>query len=285
MSTGTSNAEPTVKVRVRRGGRGRAILFRAVVLLAALVGLYYLWPQLIQFFDAIPSLGSIRWFWFAIMLLLETASFACYWGLMRITIGECRWAAVALAQLASTAFSRVVPGGAASGGAANYQMFTAAGAPRGRVATGVTAASLLSTAVLFALPLLALPAILAGAPVDRSLLHGLEFGLVVAVLIVAGGAVALFTDRPVRWAGRVVQRALNRRRKTGKRRDDLPARLIEERDMIRDALGDKWWQALLFSAGNWLFDFAALLAALAAVGRSRVPRSCSSATWLPLCSR
>jgi uncharacterized protein (TIRG00374 family) len=31
-------------------------------------------------------------------------------------------------------------------------------------------------------------------------------------------------------------------------------------------IGAKWWQALLFAAGNWLLDWGALLAALAAVG-------------------
>jgi uncharacterized protein (TIRG00374 family) len=271
MSTPAPESEPNVRVRVRRGGRRRAIMVRTIVLIAAGIGFYYLWPQLVEFFDAIPSLATIRSFWFVLMLLLEAASFACYWGLMRITTGERRWSVVALAQLASTAFSRVVPGGAASGGAANYQMFTAAGAPRGRVATGVTAASLLSTAVLFVLPVFALPAIIAGAPISRGLLRGLEFGLVMAALIVAGGAGALFTDGPVRWVGRAVQRVLNRRRTPTRRRHDLPDRLIEERDLIKSTLGGAWWQALLFSAGNWLLDFAALVAAIVAVGAQPRP--------------
>lgn len=265
MSSGAPHADQKMPVRVRRSRR-RAIIIRAVILIAALISLYYLWPQLIQFFDAIPGLEKIKWFWFAVMLLLETVSFACYWALMRITIGERRWSVIILAQLTSTAFSRVVPGGAASGGAANYQMFATAGTPKGRAATGVTAASLISTAVLFILPVFALPAIVAGAPVDPSLVHGLELGLAIAALIVTGGAVALFTDGPLLWVGRLVQRALNRRRKTSKQRDDLPVRLIEERDLIKSALGSRWWQALPLSAGNWLFDFAALLAALAAVG-------------------
>ena len=47
---------------------------------------------------------------------------------------------------------------------------------------------------------------------------------------------------------------------------DLPARLVVQRDEIRDALGDTWWEALLFSLGNWLFDYLALLAAITAVG-------------------
>lgn len=263
-------------VRVRRTGR-RAFIVRVVTLVVAAISLYFIWPQLVQFFDALPTLVTIRSSWFVLMGALEVASFACYWGLMRIAIGERRWSVVAMAQLASTAFSRLVPGGAASGGAVNYQMFATVGHPKGRVATGVTTTTLLSTAVLFVLPVFALPAILGGAPIEPSLMHGLELGLGIAALIVAGGAVALFTDRPVRAVGRLVEKAIARWREFRPSRTytppgkDLPTRLIEERDLIKTTLGDKWWQALAFAAGGWLFDFAALLAALAAVGATPRP--------------
>lgn len=263
---GTLPAAPAaMPVHVRRAGH-RAIILRVLLLLAALVGFYYLWPQLLQFFDAVPSLERISSLWFLLMLALEVLSFVCYWGLLRITTGERRWSTIAMIQMSSTAFSRVVPGGFASGGAVNYQMFATVGIPRGRAATGVTAATLVSTGVLFMLPVLALPAMLAGAPISASLWHGLEFGLVVAALIVAGGATALFTDAPIRWAGRAIQRAIDRRRTTTAPQVDLATRLIEERNLIRTALGRRWWQALLLASGGWLFDYAALLAALAAVG-------------------
>ena len=46
----------------------------------------------------------------------------------------------------------------------------------------------------------------------------------------------------------------------------MPKRLLRERDVVLEVLGRKWWQALLFSTGRWLLDFATLLAALSAVG-------------------
>ena len=49
-------------------------------------------------------------------------------------------------------------------------------------------------------------------------------------------------------------------------RADMPARLAHERDEIRETLGSSWWKAILFAAGNSLFDYLALLAALTAVG-------------------
>ncbi len=59
---------------------------------------------------------------------------------------------------------------------------------------------------------------------------------------------------------------LNRLRRHHPARTDIPEHLLQERDLIRSVLGDKWWEALGFAAGNWLFDFLALLAALAATG-------------------
>jgi uncharacterized protein (TIRG00374 family) len=261
-----SPAEPKVP------GRGFRIPVKSLIFLGlAAVGFYLVWPQLIDLWDAVPGLTTIKWFWFVLMVAVETAAFVCYWGMMRITVREPRWLLVGTTQLASNAFTRIVPGGAASGGPLAYQMLVTAGSEKGQAVAGLTANTLLSNAVLFMLPVFSLPAILGGAPVSPSLLRALVIGVVLAVVLIAGGAVALFTDRPLLFVGRVVRRVLNRVRKSGAPRDGLPQRLLEERDLIKEALGDKWWQALAFATGNWLFDFAALLAALAGVGASARP--------------
>ena len=148
-------------------------------------------------------------------------------------------------------------------------MFTATGAPPERVVSGLTATTLISTAVLFSLPVLSLPAILFG-------------GATVAHTAAArprlrddrlrpdprGAARSrLFTDDPLRAAGT----ARRSGRATGccgaaSRSTDLPDRLIDERDLIKSMLGRRWWEALPYAAGNWLLDYSALLAALAATG-------------------
>jgi uncharacterized protein (TIRG00374 family) len=261
-----SPAEPKVP------GRGFRVPVKSLIFLGlAAVGFYLVWPQLLDLWDAVPGLTTIKWFWFALMVAVEGGAFACYWGLMRITVREPSWFLIGTTQLASNAFTRIVPGGAASGGPLAYQMLVGGGAEKGQAVAGLTANTLLSNAVLFMLPVLSLPAILGGAPVSPSLLRALTIGVVLAVVIIIGGAVALFTDRALLLVGRAVRRVLNRVKKSGAPRDGLPQRLLEERDLIKEALGDKWWQALAFAAGNWLLDFGALLAALAGVGASPRP--------------
>jgi len=254
------NGEPAVRAR------RRLPLRRIVFLAAAVIGLYIVWPSLVNVLSQAPQLRAISWVWFVVMGLLEAASFACYWGMMRLTLAEPRWFVVATTQMAGNAFSRIVPGGAASGGSAQYQMLVTAGASPARTLTGLTATGLFSTGVLFALPVLSVPAILYGVPVQHNLARAAEFGAFLFVLILAAGAILLLTKRPLELVGRVVQTVLNRLRRHHQPRTDVPERLLEERDLIRSVLGDKWWQALGFAAGNWLFDFLALLAALAATG-------------------
>ena len=241
---------------------------RQVILFAiAIVGLYFVWPQLVSLFSQVPQLRGIFWLWFVLMALLEVGSFACAWGLMRLTLNEPDWFLIATAQLTSNAVSRLVPGGAASGGTASYQMFTARGARPERVVSGLTATTLLSTAVLVSLPVLSLPAILfGGVTVAGTLVHALLYGMSVFALILAAGAVALFTDKPLQGVGTLVQRVHNRVLRRREPLHGMPARLIDERDLIKSMLGRRWWEALPYAAGNWLLDYSALLAALAAAG-------------------
>jgi uncharacterized protein (TIRG00374 family) len=246
---------------------GRSLLGRLIFLVVTGVGLYIVWPSLISVFSAWPQLHDLNPAWFAVMFLLEVGSFVCAWALARVALHTTVWFRIASAQLAGNAVSHVLPGGAAAGGALQFQMLTAAGGMSGaRVATGLTAASLTSTATLFALPVLTVPVMLWGAPVPRELRAAALLGLGLSLLMVVVGAVLLSTERPLRLVGRLVERILTA---IGRKRtplDGLPDRLVHERDLVRDALGSGWWVAILASVGNWLLDFSALLAALVALG-------------------
>ena len=167
-------------------------------------------------------------------------------------------------QLAGNSLAKVAPGGAAMGAALQYRMLVAAGTPPGQAASGLTAASLLTLAVVLALPLLALPAILRGG-VEPDLLEAALIGLAVFVVLFAAGAFCVASDRPLLWIGRTVQRARNRLRRRRPPLKGLPRRLVSERDRILATVGRRWRPALVAALGRWAFDFACLLAALHAL--------------------
>ena len=246
---------------------GRAIVRRLIFLAIAGIGLYIVWPSLMSVFSSWPRLRDLTPAWFAAMFLLEVGSFACAWALLRVSLHSHVWFRIAASQLAGNAVSRVLPGGAATGGAMQFQMLVGSGGMDAtRVATGITVASLMSTATLFALPLLTVPVMIWGAPVPRELRSAALLGIGLSLLMILIGALLLTTERPLGAIGRVIERVLNLLRRKHPPERGLPERLVHERDLVRDHLGSRWWAAILAAVGNWLLDFGALLAALVALG-------------------
>src|SRR5439155_615666 len=88
--------------------------------------------------------------------------------------------------------------GTAAGGALQYRMLVQAGADATKVGTGLTASSLISAATLFALPILSVPAVLAGRPVPGDLAQAAWLGGGVFVLAFAlGGMLLVFVEAGV----------------------------------------------------------------------------------------
>jgi uncharacterized protein (TIRG00374 family) len=268
-----SDARPSTfreEVRARRPGRGRG-LGRIVFLLVTLIALYILYPSLLKLFSASPQLLTINPAWFAVMVAAECASFVCAWALIAIALRTREWFAIGTAQLAGNAFSRIVPGGAAAGGALQYRMLTQCGFEPTRVATALTAASLISTATVFALPIFAVPTLLLGAPVPSGLAQAAWLGAGALLVFVVLGALLLGRDRPLLALGGALERIVRALPHRGRRLEGLPQRLVHQRDAIRRELGEDWRRALLAAAGNWGLDYVALLAALTAVGSRPKP--------------
>jgi uncharacterized protein (TIRG00374 family) len=236
------------------------------VLLAITAGsLYLLAPALLEVFGAYDRLDDFNPLWWLAMVGLQIGSYACMWAVQRIAMRAARWGPVITSQLASNAFGRVVPGGVAAAGAMQYAMIARGGVPAAQAASGMTASSVLVFGILLALPLLALPAVLFGAPVDPGLGRAGLIGGVVFVLLFAAGAAAIVWDRPLLAVGRAAQGARNRVLRRRAPLTGLPRRLLRERDEVRDVLDRNWWQALLLATGRWLLDYLTLLAALTAV--------------------
>ena len=178
---------------------------------------------------------------------------------------------MATSQLAGNAISLVVPGGAAFGAATQFRMLAASGNDAATAVGGLTAFSLLGIGGLLALPIFVLPAILAGTPIANGLQHAALLGIVAFVLFAGFGALVLGTDRPIRWAGRVVEAARNRTKRRSEPMTGLQDRLVYERNRIRDVLGRRWKEAMLLSSGRLAFDFGTLLATIRATGAKPNP--------------
>jgi len=244
------------------------------VLFLALTGvsLYLLAPSLIEVFSTAPRLTALEPTWFVPMILLQAGSLVCMALVQLICLHAQRLGPVLSSQIAGNAFARIVPGGGAAGAALQYGMLVTSGTvASGRAASALTAANLFTFATLLALPVFTLPAILFGAPVDHGLTQAALLGGFGFAVMAGLGAVFLAFDEPLLAAGRAIQRVRNRVLRRREPRSDLPDRLLEERNGVQSALGEKWKRALLASVGRWMLDYGTLLTALAAVGASPRP--------------
>jgi uncharacterized membrane protein YbhN (UPF0104 family) len=244
---------------------------RIVMLGVAAISLYLVAPSVLAVLESWPQLSEVSPGWFLVVLAGQVLSLGCLFVMQRMALRTQAWFPVITSQLAGNAVSRIVPGGAAAGAALQLRMLAAAGVEATRAVAGLTAFSLVQVASVLALPLLALPAILAGAYVDRGLVQTAVFGGAAFVVVAALGTVMLRGDRPLAATGRAVQATRNRLRRTRPPLTGLPERLLAERDAIRAVLGARWPRVSLAVAGKLGFDFGSLLAALAAVGSQPRP--------------
>jgi uncharacterized protein (TIRG00374 family) len=251
---------------------------RALALAVTGVGLYVVTPSLLSAFGAWPRLAEVQPHWFLLLVLLETGSPASLWWLTRLALAphpedgngstpppQVRWGTVASSQLAGSAASKVVPGGAATGGVVQAKVLIQAGQPAAAVTSALTGVGLITTAVLLLLPVLTVPALLIGPPPAEQLQLGLLVSLIVAIVIVAVGVIVLMWPRVLIAVGRLVGHVLGRVRSTITP-DSVATMLSGQRARVAAAFEGRWWVAVFLAAAHRMFDYAALVAALAAFG-------------------
>jgi uncharacterized protein (TIRG00374 family) len=235
------------------------------------VSLYVLLPSLTAVLSSWHSLRHLIWYWTLAALIAEAATFIFLWQLNRIALHEHRWFVVASSQLAGSAVGKIVPGGAATATAFMVEMLRRARVAVGQAASALAASTALQVATRLALPVLALPAIVAGTPVDHSLAISAYLGLAVLILLVVGSALAFVFDRPLALAGRALEWVLNGTVRRRRKVTELPRQLLAQRDLVRATIGLHWRAAILSAVGSTAFDFGALLCALRAVGAEPRP--------------
>jgi uncharacterized protein (TIRG00374 family) len=257
--------------QIRHGPDWRRFLRPGVLLVVGGVSLYLLLPSLLSVFGSWRTLQHLDWPWAVLVLVAEAASFVSLWELDRIALHTRAWFPVATAQLSGNAVGRILPGGGVTSTAFAVTMLRRAGVDTADAAAAFSASTLLQIGTALALPALALPAILAGVPIQHSLAVAAYLGLAVLVLMVGAATASFVSDRPLELAGHAIEWLLDH---TVKRRHpvkDVAELLLSERDFLKRTLGVRWKAAFAAAAGNTGFDYLALLCALRAVGASPQP--------------
>ena len=274
IGTGDPVADRATAIRAQRAHppTWKTIVKRFLVVALAGTAIYLVAPSLIAVLGSWPRLSTLNVIWFTAAIAAESASFTCNFGLQRLALRTKGWFAVVTAGLAGNAVTGSLPGGDAAGAAVQFGMLQTAGFSADSAIGGLTAFSLLGVGGLLALPVLALPAMLVGAPVSPGLVHTAVLGIAGFGLFAIFGTVMLLTDRPLARIGRAAQ-AIRNRVTRGRRRPvtGLDSRLLAERDTVRAVLGRNWWQAVLLSTGRLGFDYGCLLAALRAASARPQP--------------
>jgi uncharacterized protein (TIRG00374 family) len=253
----------------RRPSNGRRRVVRSIVMLAVGgLSLYLLLPALVSVFSSWRTLLDADWPFAALVLALEGASYTCLFMLDRITLRSHDWFAISCAVLAGNALGRFVPGAATP---FSVELFGEAGFDEGEAAAGLSVSTALQIATALALPILTVPAMLAGVGVRHNLEVATYAGLATLVALLGLGILVMRNDRVLAWIGRMIQAVLNHTVRRRRRVSGLPEELLRDRDFVRSTLDRRWKPALLAAVGNTAFDYLALLTALRAVGADPQP--------------
>ena len=238
---------------------------RAVGLIVTAIGLYVVAPSVVALLGQWPQLRDVRPEWFVILFVLEVSCWMCLWGPVHMLLPATPWPAVGSAQLAGLASGCVLPGGSATGSVVQASVLVRAGNAAPQVAAALGSVGLLTTGMLLTLPILTVPAVLIQPPPARQLQLGLVVSLFVAVVLVLLGLALLHWDSFVAVVGRMAGRGLHLVRRSVSA-TDVADRVVAQRDQVAAAYAGRWGRALAAAAGNRMFDYAALVAAVYAVG-------------------
>ena len=222
---------------------------RGIALALTGTGLYVVAPSLLAMLGAWPQLETVRPGWFVLLAALEAGSFASLWVLTHVALSQPRHAR------------------RTGEPAAPARMTPAHAGPRRRRArslrwTDVAGAQLVGNAASRVLPV---PAVLIGPPPAHQLQLGLLVSLVVAVVVVGLGVLALTVPRMVVFLGFAVGGLLHLAR--------VPVTAVgvamgvaRQRARVKAAFLGHWWRAVMAASAHRMLDYAALVAALVAVG-------------------
>ncbi len=222
--------------------------------------------RLVDVFASAPRVRQIPFMWLALVFICEFLSFASLWWLFKAVLPKVSWGVIIVSQLVSNAASRVIPGGAATGGAVQFHMMSAAGVKTSEAAGALGASTVLTMIALLAVPTFAGIASLFFEPLSglfatAAITCGIVFAFFVLLLLMT-----VFSTKPLLWLGRGVDGVCDFFcRLLGKQWQRDENRLITERDRLGEVLESNWQGALLGSLGKWGFDCLVLIVIIRAL--------------------
>ncbi len=243
------------------------IIRQGIVFCIGALTIYLFLPQIVAVLASSSELRNVNGWWILAAVAAEMVAFSFFWALMRIVLPEVSMFVAATSQLTSNAVSRMVPGGAAVGGATLYRMLSVSGVTPAKAGGALAATSIVSTAMLFALPAVGLTVAILGAPIPDQLWPPAVAGAVLFVAVAGLAFVAVTFTRPLELIAESINWGVSRfNGRFGVPRRFDKGRLVAERDRLADVIGSDWPRVFFAAAMNWVFDFAALVMCLWAVG-------------------
>lgn len=245
----------------------KKVVLRLVFLSVALVVLYFFLPTVVDFLSSAGELASVQWWWYVMMFVLMTGAFMAAWELTHIAVPGISRFVAACSQLVSNAMAKVVPGGAVAAGATYFQMLSVSGVPTPKAAAALAAVSFISNLVLFSLPGVALLIAAVSAPIPDGLLPVAVVGTVLFVIMFSVVFLIVRWDSVLLFLGRIVERVVGwAARRFNRDWHPTAQAFLEQRNDVVEALGQRWWKALIAAVANWMLDYLVLVTALVAVG-------------------
>lgn len=266
-TVGNSNVVSSARRQIRSARK--QILSRGGLLLLTAISLYFVGPSVLEVFSSWNLLSELEPGWILLAAGCQVMAFGFLWALQRLVLRTHAWLPVITAQLASNASTRILPGGPATGAAVQFRLLRSAGINSAQTTSGMTAAGLLQLGTTLALPVVALPAVVLGGPVPNSLLNGAWAGAALFAVLLVFAVAVMANDRILTWVGRAINAVRRQRRKSVAA--PVVQTLLAERDALKQALGEQWERATLYSVGRAMFDFFTLWTALYAFGSDARP--------------
>ncbi len=243
------------------------IIRQGIVFSLGALAVYFFLPQIVAVLATTSELRTVNIGWILLAVISQVISFSFMWTLTRSVLPSVSWFVASTSQLTANAVSRMVPGGAAIGGATLYRMLSVSGVRPAQAAGALAATSILSTAMLFALPATGVLVAVVGAPIPDALWPPAVAGALLFFFLGSLAMVAIRFDRPLELLASAIDRVarLNNGR-FGRPTSYDSQRLVAERDRLVDLIGSGWPKVVFAAACNWGFDFLSLVFCLWAVG-------------------